>query len=72
MTDDNYIQENKSYTLKKGDKVIMHTCYESTLDKYKNKEWICETDSFFSRSKEEVVFLQDFSGYFSCEYLRRI
>ena len=70
MTTEAYIQENKTATFKKGDKVIMHTCHESTLEKYKGKIWTCLTDSFLARDKSEVVFLENFSGYFSAEFLK--
>lgn len=71
MTTDNYINENKTETFKKGDTVVMHNCYESTFEEYKDKVFICQTDSFLDRSKEEVVFLEDFSGYFSAKYLKQ-
>lgn len=70
MTTDNYIQENKTETFKKGDKVVMHTCGEALF--YKGKIWICQTDSFLDRGKQEVVFLKDFSGYFSAQYLTKV
>ncbi|WP_158728625.1 hypothetical protein [Flavobacterium sp. I-STPA6A] len=70
MTTDKYINENKTKTFKKGDKVIMHSCHESTFEKYINKVWICQTDSFLDRAKQEVVFLEDFSGYFSAQFLK--
>lgn len=70
MTTDNYIQENKTETFKKGDKVVMHTCGEASF--YKGKIWICQTDSFLDRGKQEVVFLEDFSGYFSAQYLTKV
>lgn len=72
MTTDAYIQENKTQLFKKGDKVVMHTCHESTLPVYKDKIWICQTDSFISRSKSEVVFLEDFSGYFLAKFLKKV
>jgi len=73
MTTDNYINENKTEIFKKGDKVTMHTCYESTFEEYKDKVFICQTDSFLDRGKEEeeVVFLEDFSGCFSAKYLKQ-
>lgn len=71
MTTDTYIQENKTGLFKKGDRVVMHTCHESTLSVYKEKVWICQSDSFLSRDKSEVVFLEDFSGYFSAEFLKK-
>jgi hypothetical protein len=72
MTDDHYINENRTETFKKGDKVVMHTCYEASLPKYKDKLWTCQTDSFLSKGKEEVVFLENFSGYFATEFLKMI
>ena len=70
MTTDKYIDENKTETFKKGDKVIMHSCHESTFEEYKDKVWICETSSFLDKAKEEVVFLEDFSGYFISKFLQ--
>ena len=70
MTTDNYIQENKTETLKKGDKAVMHTCGEASF--YKGKVWVCQTDSFLNRGKQEVVFLENFSGYFSAQYLAKV
>lgn len=70
MTTDKYINENKTETFKKGNKVIMHSCHESTLEEYKDKIWICETPSFLDKAKQEVVFLEDFSGYFLSKYLK--
>lgn len=71
MTTDTFISNNKTETLKKGDKVVMHDCYEATFEKNKNKIWICLTDSFLSKHREEVVFLENFSGYFSAKYLKK-
>lgn len=70
MVTDNYINENKTETFKKGDKVIMHSCHESTLQEYKDKIWICLTSTFLDKTKQEVVFLEDFSGYFIAKYLK--
>ena len=36
--------------------------------KKKDKIWTCQTDSFLSKGKEEVVFLDGFSGYFAVEF----
>jgi len=72
MAHDNYINENKTDTLKKGNRVVMHSCFESSLPKYNGKVWICQTDSFMDRSKQEVVFLEGFSGCFSTEFLQII
>jgi len=57
-------------TFKKGDKVIMEGCAESTLPKYKGKIWICQTDSYIDKGGNEVVFLEGFSGCFFCGYLK--
>lgn len=54
---------------KKGDHVVMHTCYESTLEKYKGKIWKCRTDSYLDKGDSEIVFLEGFSGAFFCEFL---
>ena len=70
MTTDNYINENKTETFKKGDKVIMHSCHESTFEEYKDKVWDCQSDSFFDKGKQEVVFLEGFSGYFLAKFLK--
>lgn len=70
MTTNNYINDNKTIALKKGDKVVMHTCGESDFPKYKGKLWTCTTDSYLDKSKQEVVFLDGFSGCFCVEYLQ--
>lgn len=54
---------------KKGDKVVMHSCNESKLPKYKGKVWTCRTDSFIAKCGDEVVFLDGFRGYFMACYL---
>ncbi len=72
MTSEEYIKENRTSTFKKGDKVVMHTCIESQLPKYNGKVWTCKTDSFLDRSKQEVVFLMNFSGSFLTEYLQKV
>jgi hypothetical protein len=41
--------------LKKGDKVVMHSCGEA--DYYKGKIWTCRSDQFTSSAKQQVVFL---------------
>ncbi len=59
-------------TLKIGDKVIMVNCGEAEF--YKNKVWFCRTDSYPSKygTKEELVFLKDFSGCFRVDCLKII
>jgi hypothetical protein len=70
MTNDNFIIENKTTTFKKGNKVVMHTCGEANFPKYKGKIWTCLTDSYLDRGKQDVVFLEGFSGCFSSKYLQ--
>ena len=70
MITDKYINENKTETFRKGDIVTMHTCHESTIEKYKDKVWICQTGSFLDRSKQDAVFIEGFSGCFSAKYLK--
>jgi len=72
MTGNDYINQNRTKTFKAGDIVVMHTCYEARMPKYKDKLWTCRTDSFLSKGNEEVVFLEDFSGYFAAEFLKRV
>ncbi|GEM58411.1 hypothetical protein B0A78_03415 [Flavobacterium columnare NBRC 100251 = ATCC 23463] len=72
MVTDTYINENKTATFKKGDKVEMFNCYESTFEKNKGKIWTCQTDSFLDIGKQEVVFLEEFSGCFSAKYLKKV
>ena len=71
MTTDIYINANKTTTFKKGDKVVMHSCHESTLEYYQDKVWTCLTDSFLAKDKSEVVFLEEFSGYFFTKFLKK-
>ena len=71
MTGNSYINENRTDTFKKGEKVVMHNCIEANIPKYNGKIWTCKTDSFLDRAKQEVVFLEGFSGYFLAEYLQR-
>ncbi|KAB2500807.1 hypothetical protein F8158_06885 [Bacillus cereus] len=54
--------------LKKGDKVVMHTCGEA--GHYNGKIWTCKTDQYEASSGSQVVFLEGFSGYFLAEYLQ--
>lgn len=57
--------------LKKGDKVVMHTCIESKGKNF-GKVWTCETDSFRCEAGIEVVYLEGFSGFFSTLYLQPV
>lgn len=68
MTTQDYINNHKTSTFKKGDKVIMVDCHEA--DYYKDKEWTCLTDSYISKSDVHVVHLEGFAGAFAVEYLK--
>lgn len=57
--------------LKKGDKVVMHTCLESK-GKNLGKVWTCHTDSFKCEAGIEVVFLEGFSGFFHTKFLQPV
>lgn len=57
--------------LKKGDKVVMHTCMESKGKNF-GKIWTCRTDSFKNDAGDEVVFLDGFSGSFDTEFLQPV
>jgi hypothetical protein len=57
--------------LKKGDKVVMHSCMEA--EAHNGKIWICQDDQFTSRyNEQEVIFLEGFAGYFSVSYLQKV
>lgn len=72
MITDKYINDNKTDTLKKGDKVVMHSCIEANYHLYKGKLWITQTDSFLDKAKDEIVFLEGFSGGFLTKYLQLV
>ena len=57
--------------LKKGDKVVMHTCLESKGKNF-GKVWTCHTDSFKCEAGIEVVFLEGFSGFFYTKFLQPV
>ncbi len=67
-----YINQNKTNTLQKGNTVVMHTCYEATLEQYKGKLWKCLTDSYLDKGGQECVHLLGYSGAFFCEYLHLV
>lgn len=70
MTVQSFIDEFRTDTLKEGDKVVMHSCFESELPEYRGKVWICRTNSYIDRAKQEVVFLQGFTGCFAVKFLK--
>jgi hypothetical protein len=55
--------------LKKGDKVVMHTCGEA--EHYEGQIWNV-TSNEWELCGSKVVMLKGFSGAFSCEYLQKI
>lgn len=58
-------------SLKKGDKVVMHTCEEASNPKYLGKIWTCKTDAFRHKGHDYCsIFLEGFSGSFSAEFLQ--
>jgi hypothetical protein len=68
---------SKERMLKKGDKVVMHTCGESAFPKYYGKVWTCKTDEYITGEgkglyEQRLVFLEGFSGSFATDYLQYI
>ncbi len=63
---------NKNLKLKKGDKVVMHSCMEANNPKYYGKVWTCQNDSYKNSSGSELVFLEGFSGSFSVDFLQLV
>lgn len=64
----------KGKLLKQGDKVVMHTCLESEGKNY-GKVWTCKTDEFTRGKgvyKQDLIFLEGFSGSFSTEFLQKV
>ncbi|MEK4474315.1 hypothetical protein NSQ91_13955 [Paenibacillus sp. FSL R7-0048] len=65
-----WIEEKK---LKKGERVVMHTCIES--EEEPGKIWTCKSDQF-TRGKgvfaQDSVFLEGYSGSFAPEFLQKV
>ncbi|PNQ81635.1 hypothetical protein [Paenibacillus sp. F4] len=61
----------RTYKLQKGDQVVMYGCYEARKEKYKNKVWTVESESW-DLCGSEVVRLEGYSGGFATEYLKRV
>lgn len=53
-----------------GDEVVMHTCSEATLEKYKDKVFRCLSDPW-DLCGSEVILLDGVRGGFATEYLRK-
>jgi hypothetical protein len=61
----------KRQRFKKGDKVVMHTCMEA--EQHQGKIWTCKTDEYVTGKgvyKQNLVFLEGFSGSFLTKYLQ--
>lgn len=59
--------------LKKGDKVVMHTCMEAENPKNYGKIWTCRTDEKeVNWTTPNVVWLEGFAGAFSVEFLQKV
>lgn len=59
--------------LKQGDIVRIHTCDEAIH--YNGMLWVCRTDEFtrgIGVYKENLVFLEGFSGSFMTKYLQNV
>ncbi|KMK77611.1 hypothetical protein [Alkalihalobacillus pseudalcaliphilus] len=58
--------------LKKGDKVVMHTCIEAESND--GTIWTCKTDQFKHHPNHDytVVMLEGYSGSFHTEYLQKV
>lgn len=53
-----------------GDEVVMHTCAESRLEKYKDKVFRCMSDPW-NLCGSEVILLDGVRGGFATEFLRK-
>lgn len=58
-----------SEPLKKGDKVVMHTCLEA--ERHAGKIWTCRSDES-EMCGSKVVWLDDFSGAFATKFLQKV
>ncbi|AKO91956.1 hypothetical protein BEH_07495 [Priestia filamentosa] len=59
--------------LKKGDKVVMHTCMEAEI--HDGKIWTCRTDEYIQGEgvyEQRLVFLDGFGSSFLVKYLQRV
>jgi hypothetical protein len=61
----------KASGLREGDRVIMHTCGESRLEKYKDKTFTCTSEPW-DLCGSEVIMLDGVRGGFATEYLRKV
>jgi len=58
--------------LKPKDVVVMVDCYEATMDKYKDKEFVVRSEPWKLGHGEEVVLLEGKSGGFSTDCLKLV
>lgn len=63
--------------LKKGDKVVMHTCIEANGPNNYGKIWVCKTDEEIRYEgqgvlEQRLVFLEGYSGSFKTKYLQKV
>jgi hypothetical protein len=58
--------------LKPGDRVVMHTCSESTLEKYKDKVFTVMSEPWDLCGSEVVMLDGGVRGGFATEYLRKV
>ena len=63
-------RKSKPSGLHVGDKVVMHACSESRLEKYKDKVFECVSEPW-DLCGSEVVLLDGVRGGFATEYLRK-
>ena len=56
--------------LHKGNRVIMHTCSESALEKYKDKVFTCTSEPW-DLCGSEVIMIDGVRGGFATEYLKK-
>lgn len=61
----------KASGLHEGDKVIMHTCAESTLGKYKDKVFACKSEPW-DLCGSEAIMLDGVRGGFATEFLKKV
>ena len=60
----------KASGLHEGDKATMHTCSESTFEKYKGKVFTCTSEPW-DLCGSEVIMIDGVRGGFATEYLKK-
>ncbi len=63
--------KRKKSGLKPGDQVMMHSCYEARKEKYKDKVWTVDSESW-DLCGSEVIRLEGYSGGFATEFLKKV